>query len=313
MSFYTFFWDEPLPVACEGGAVTVGNFDGVHRGHQALLAELRRQADAVGGAAVVLTFDPHPLQLLRPHHLPPLLTTAPQRAKLLQDHGADFVLFLRTTHDLLNLRARTFFETVLRDKLRPRVIVPGFNFHFGHNREGTVDTLREYCRDAGIRFVLVEPLLFNGETISSSRVRAALEAGNVTLASSLLGRPYSITGVVGVGQRRGAKIGFPTANLQQVETMVPGHGVYAVRVHLLHSACNFALYPGAANIGPNPTFGEMAQKIEVHLIGYAGDLYGQRLVVEFIERLRNVCPFTGVAELVAQLHEDVERAKQLVT
>ena len=301
-------WDEATDLACRHGALTIGNFDGVHLGHQALLAELVRQAQHVGGPAVVLTFDPHPLQLLRPAQFPPLLTTMPQRAAWLRHYGADFVLMLRTTQAMLQRSAREFFERVLRDNLQPRVIVPGFNFAFGHNREGTAEKLASYCQEAGANCLQVPPARYNGETISSSRIRAALTAGDVRLAAALLGRPYALTGNVGQGARRGQTLGFPTANLHEVQTLVPADGVYAVRVHL--GGMSFA---GAANIGPNPTFGEGARKIEVHVIDFAGDLYGQTVTAEFVERLRETCRFATVKELVAQLHADVINAGQILS
>lgn len=301
-------WDKPIQIPCQGGALTVGNFDGVHRGHQALLAELTRQARTVKGPAVALTFDPHPLCLLRPENCPPLLTTVAQRIDLLHRHGADLVLILRTNHAMLNVSAREFFERVLRDQIRPRVMVPGFNFAFGHNREGTVARLAEFCREAHIGFVQVEPAQVGGETISSSRIRAALGAGDVRLAAVLLGRPYTLDGSVVKGQQRGQKLGFPTANLEGIETVLPANGVYAGRARVGEQD-----WPAALNIGANPTFGEDARKIEAHLIGFDGDLYGQKLGVEFIERLRETRPFGSVQELVAQLQKDVAEARRLAS
>jgi riboflavin kinase/FMN adenylyltransferase len=302
---HEFNWDEPVGVACQRGALTIGNFDGVHRGHQTLLAELGRQARQVGGPAVVLTFDPHPLQLLRPEHFPPLLTTVPQRVELLCRHGTDCVLVLRTTRVMLQLSARDFFERVLRDNIRPRVVVPGFNFAFGHNREGTAEKLAEFCQQASINAVQVPPTRIGEETISSSRIRTALTTGDVRRAAEMLGRPYALTGVVGAGQRRGRQIGFPTANLHDIQTLLPGDGVYAARGRLGAQS-----WPAAANIGPNPTFGENARKVEVHLNGFDGELYGQMLAVEFVERLRDTRPFGSVQELVDQLRRDVEAARR---
>jgi riboflavin kinase/FMN adenylyltransferase len=308
MAIHTIHWDEPLGEECRGGAVTVGNFDGVHRGHQALLAEVCRQADAVGGPAVVLTFDPHPLQLLRPQQFQPMLTTLADRTALLEAHGATHVVVLRTTPELLHLSARAFFDEVVHGRLAARTVVPGFNFGFGRNREGTVETLGAFCRESGLGFVLVPPLEMDGRPVSTSRVKGELERGAVRQAAVLLGRPYRLRGVVGTGRRRGQTLGFPTANLEQVETLVPGDGVYAVRV-----CADGGVWPGAANVGPNPTFGEQARKLEVHLIGFNGDLYGRRLAVDFVERLRDTRPFANVEELVRQLRADVESARRLAS
>jgi riboflavin kinase/FMN adenylyltransferase len=300
-------WEGTPPAPFQGGAVAVGNFDGVHRGHAALLAELRSQARAVDGPAVALTFDPHPLKLLRPEQFMPVLTTVADRAGLLESHGADHVLILQTTPGLLQLTAREFFHQVIQSRLRARVIVEGANFAFGRNREGNIDTLRQLCEEVHIRLAVVPPFLLKGVPVSSSRVRDALVRGAVREAADLLGRPYRLSGTVGTGQRRGQRLGFPTANLEQMESLVPGDGVYAVRVERLG-----ATWAGAANIGPNPTFGESARKVEVHLIGFQGDLYGQRLAVDFVERLRDTRPFRGPEELVAQLRQDVEQASRLV-
>lgn len=298
-------WNETPSNRCRGGALTIGNFDGVHRGHVALLAELRRQAVAVGGPAVVLTFDPHPLQLLRPTQFMPVLTPLPERARLLSQAGADCVLVLETTPHLLGLSAREFFDEVIRRRVAARALVEGPNFAFGRGREGTIETLARLGREHGISFTVVEPQHLDGVMVSSSRVRDALVAGDVRAASELLGRPYRIAGTVGVGRRRGGTIGFPTANLYGVQTVVPRDGVYAVRAWVGETP-----WPAAANLGPNPTFEEPTRKIEVHLIGYSGDLYDRTIAVDFLERLRDTRSFASVAELVEQVRRDVVRAAE---
>jgi len=306
MVIHTLPWHEAPAANCRGGAVAVGNFDGVHRGHVALLEELRRQAAVVHGPAVALTFDPHPLHLLRPEGLGPPLTITAERARLLQAHGADHVVLLQTTPDLLRLTAEEFFEQVVRGRFEARAMVEGVNFGFGRGRGGNVQTLAELCARAGLALVVVPPVQAGGETISSRRVRAALERGAVREATECLGRPYCLTGWVGTGQRRGATLGFPTANLERIDTLIPANGVYAVRAH-----AEGVNAPGALNIGPNPTFGEHVRKVEVHLIDFQGDLYGCELSVDFIERLRDTRPFGSVQELIAQLRADVERARAI--
>jgi riboflavin kinase/FMN adenylyltransferase len=307
MAIHSLRWDEEPPAACRGGVLSIGNFDGVHLGHLALLAELRKKAQVLGRPAVAITFDPHPLQLLRPEQFQPVLTTVADRAELLQAHGADEVVILRTTREMLRLTAAEFFAQVIRGRLDGCCLVEGTNFGFGRNREGNTQTLIDLSRAAGMEPpVIVPSLLLDGVPVSSSRVRSALVQGKVAEAAVLLSRPYRIHGTVGTGQRRGQALGFPTANLQQVPTLVPGDGVYAVRVSHAGST-----WPGAANIGPNPTFGEQARKVEVHLIGFHGDLYGQRLAVDFLERLRDTRPFAGPEQLVAQLRSDVEQARRV--
>jgi riboflavin kinase/FMN adenylyltransferase len=307
MATHTIHYHEPLGAECRGGAVTVGNFDGVHRGHQALLAELRRQAAAARGPAVALTFDPHPLQLLRPEQFQPTLTTVADRAELLQRYGADQIVVLRSTPELLRLSAREFFDQVVRGRLDARAVVPGFNFGFGRNREGDAQALAALCREAGLEFALVPPLEFEGRPVSTSRVKGELLRGDVRQAAVLLGRPYRLRGVVGTGQRRGQTLGFPTANLEGAQTLLPADGVYAALTQA-EGGC----WAAAVNVGPNPTFGEGARKVEAHLIGFEGDLYGRGLALDFAQRLRDTRPFAGPAELARQLRADVDAAARIV-
>jgi riboflavin kinase/FMN adenylyltransferase len=299
---------DPIPPTLRGGAVSVGNFDGLHRGHAAILSALVSAARTVGGPAVVVSFDPPPLALLAPQAVPPLLTTPTDRALLMARQGADHLLLLRTTPELLSLSAEAFFNEMLRDGLAARALVEGANFRFGRGRTGDVALLETLCRQADRAFTLVPPVEAEGAPISSSRIRIALAAGDVHSAARWLGRPYAVRGRVTTGARRGRTLGFPTANLDSTETVLPGDGVYAVRVRVGRRD-----WPAAANVGPNPTFGEGQRRLEAHLIGFTGDLYGQVIVVEFVERLRDTRPFSGVNELVEQLHHDVEQARALAS
>jgi riboflavin kinase/FMN adenylyltransferase len=209
---------------------------------------------------------------------------------------------------LLQLSALEFFEEVVKARLAARALVEGDSFGFGRNREGNIPMLEEICRRSGMALTVVPSVIHDGQVVSSSRVRNSLEKGLVVEAAQSLGRPYSLRGRVVVGQQRGRKLGFPTANLEDIETLVPGDGVYAARVE---HAGNF--WSGAANIGPNPTFGENRRKVEVHLIGYAGELVGQNLNVQFVERLRDTRPFSSVDALVVQLQQDVAQAGQVLS
>jgi riboflavin kinase/FMN adenylyltransferase len=299
---------EELPRAVyRGGAVTVGNFDGVHRGHTVLMAELTTQADKIHGPAVAVTFDPHPVALLAPERLQPPLTTIEDRADRLHRVGVDHVVILRTTPELLAMDAPAFLDNLLGAQLVARAVVEGFNFRFGHDRTGDTEMLTAWCRDRETPLSIVQPYSLDGGVVSSSRVRTALESGNIWATTRLLGRPYRLRGVVGVGAKRGQTLGFPTANLEQPATLVPGDGVYAVLAELDDGT----VWPAAANVGPNPTFGESSRKFEVHLIGFKGDLYGQQLAVDFVARLRDTRPFSGRDELVNQLHADVQAAQRL--
>jgi riboflavin kinase/FMN adenylyltransferase len=304
----TLDWAEHAPPAFTGGAVSVGNFDGVHRGHQELVATTKRWAGRVGGPAVAVTFDPPPHRVLFPDSpLRPPLTTLEERAALLHAAGADHVVILRAGPQLLALSPEAFFEDVLARQLGANAVVEGYNFLFGRGRGGTTGTLRELCAAAGLGFEEVPPFLLGGEPVSSSRVRAAIVAGDVGHAAELLARPYRVTGTVIEGAKRGRTIGFPTANLGDVPTVLPGNGVYAVRAEV-----GGVKYPAAANVGPNPTFGDDARKVEVHLIGFAGDVYGKPVAVEFVARLRETRPFAGVAELIEQLKRDIAAAKDVL-
>jgi riboflavin kinase/FMN adenylyltransferase len=296
------------PVAdCRQGVITIGNFDGVHRGHQALLAETVRQAKEINAAAVAVTFDPHPLEILRPESFQPLLTTFPYRAELIQGFGVDHVVILETTSAFLRRGARDFFKKVVQETLAARAIVEGGNFCFGRGREGTVATLSDLSRAAGISLTLVPPQEVEGRLVSSSRVREALLAGDVAAAARLMGRAYRVEGNVEKAQQRGRTIGFPTANLSQTPTLIPGDGVYAGIAY--HQG---VAWPTAISIGPNPTFGEQGHKVEANLIGYQGNLYGQRLILDFLEKIRAIRKFGDVQELVAQIRQDVKQAEGLV-
>jgi riboflavin kinase/FMN adenylyltransferase len=308
MSIFRLTWQDQPPAECRRGVLAIGNYDGVHRGHLALLAALKTRAGALEGPAVAMTFDPHPLQLLRPDQFQPVLTTVSRRAELVQANGPDHVVILTTTPELLALRAGAFFDEVVCRRLAARALVEGPNFGFGHDREGDVHTLEVLSRQAGLEPPLIVPAVrVDGLPVSSSRVRSALLQGQVREAAGLLGRPYRLEGTVVSGQRRGQTLGFPTANLDEVPTVIPGDGVYAVRATQSGQA-----WPGAVNIGPNPTFGEQARKVEVHLIGFQGELYGKTLTVDFMERLRDTRRFSGRDQLMAQLQNDVDQARRLV-
>jgi riboflavin kinase / FMN adenylyltransferase len=293
-----------------GGAVAIGNFDGVHRGHARIVERVIAHAARLGGPAVVFTFDPHPLALLRPEasHVP--LTTLERKTELLGRFAIDLLVVYPTDLALLGLEPAAFFELVVQEKLGARAIVEGPNFHFGRNRTGDVHVLAALCRQAGIELEVVEPLAaergLEGGLVSSSRIRAFVQSGQITAANRLLTAPYQLRGNVARGAGRGAKLGFPTANLEQVATVLPAAGVYAARAWVDESP-----YAAAVSVGPNPTFGDARHKIEVHLIDFAGDLYEHPLAVDFLERLRDIESFGSTEALVAQLGRDVAQARKI--
>jgi riboflavin kinase/FMN adenylyltransferase len=292
-----------FPVRARGAFVTVGNFDGVHRGHQALLGRTRALADASGTLALAITFDPHPATLLRPAEAPVPLVWPAREVELLSQAGATEVGVFRTGPWLLGLSAREFFDRVIREQLGARGLVEGPNFAFGHDRRGNVEALRAWCAAAGIAFEVVEETRIDGELVSSSRIRRALLAGAVEEATRLMGRPHRIRGVVGRGAGRGAGLGFPTANLVEVDTLIPADGVYAARAFVDGLGPAF---PAACNVGPNPTFGEQARKVEAHVLGFSGDLYDRRFELDFIRRLRDTRRFSGLDELIRQVRADID-------
>ncbi len=296
-----------LPDEFRSGAVAVGNFDGVHLGHAEIARRLVAVARRLGGPAVVFTFDPHPVQVLRPGNSPPPLTQTDRKAQLLAELGVDAVVAYPTNAALLALDPRQFFDRIVRQRLRARALVEGTNFFFGRGRSGNVEVLKEFCAETGVMLELVEPVPRDGQAISSSRIRDLLGRGEVEPARRMLTRPYRLRGTVIYGAGRGAQLGYPTANLADVRTLVPGEGIYAGRA----LADGFA-WPAAISLGPNPTFDEGGLKIEVHLIGYQGLLYDRPLEVDFLARLRGVERFASVEELIAQMDRDVAVTRRIV-
>ncbi len=289
-----------------GGAVTIGNFDGVHRGHARIVERLLDKARKVGGPAVVFTFDPHPVRILRPELEPPPLTWTDRKAELLADLGVDSMLAYPTDKSLLALSAEEFFQQIVLQRLEARAMIEGPNFCFGRDRAGDIDLLSRYCRETDIELEIADPLLLGDAYVSSSRVRQAIRAGDIAAASDLLTRPYRIRGMVTHGAGRGANIGFPTANVHAIDTLIPADGVYAGR-----AMTESGSWPAAINIGTSPTFGEQIHKVEVHLIGFTGSLYGQPLEVDFLKRLRDIQPFKSSEALQGQLQRDVEAARKI--
>jgi riboflavin kinase / FMN adenylyltransferase len=290
-----------FPASLSRGALAIGNFDGVHRGHAGLVAQLVSLAKRLDGAAIVLTFDPPPQAVLVPERkLPPPLTTIERRAQLLGELGIDALVAYPTDKKLLALTARDFFQQVVVERLGVRGMVEGPNFRFGRDRAGDTKLLDELCARAGMQFEIAQAAQLGEAMISSSRIRSALASGDIEAANAMLTRPFEILGVVGNGAKRGRELGFPTANLSQVQSFVPAAGVYAGAVLL-----DGQEYKAAINIGPNPTFGDDQSKIELHLLGWDGDLYGRRLTCRFMKRIREVRKFESFAELRRQIQQDV--------
>lgn len=289
-----------------GGAVSIGNFDGVHQGHARIVEALRAQAAIVGGPSIVFTFDPHPVRLLRPNEVPPPLTWSDRKAELIAELDVDGMIVYPTDETLLALTPEEFFREIVVERLDARAMVEGPNFFFGKDRAGDIQVLRSLCSTSNLILEVVQPLTIGSAYVSSSRIRRLIEAGDVGQAAEMLTRPYRIRGMVTHGAGRGARIGFPTANIDAIDTILPGTGVYAGLAFFGNEQ-----WPTAVNIGPNPTFGEDRLKVEAHLIGYSGSLYGQPLEVDFLSRVRETRPFASVDELKRQLEHDVRTATEI--
>ena len=297
---------DDLPNELRAGALTIGNFDGVHRGHARLVERLIAHARRVGGPSVVFTFDPHPVRLLRPEAAPPPLTWTDRKAELLAALGVDCMIAYPTDEELLALGPDEFFHQIIHDALYARAIVEGPNFFFGRGRQGNIERLEQLTRAAGVELEIVEPIEIDGAIVSSSRVRELIAKGDVDAARTLLTEPYRIRGMVTHGAARGAKLGFPTANIDAIDTLLPAVGVYAGVAHVGRDR-----WPTAVNIGPNPTFGEHAVKVEAHLLGFGRSLYGDPLEIDFLSRLRDVHPFESIEALKTQLQKDIAATQQI--
>jgi riboflavin kinase/FMN adenylyltransferase len=289
-------------------AVAVGNFDGVHRGHAGIVRRLRAAAAEAGVPAVVLTFDPHPAAFVRPGATPPPLTTAERRADLLLALGVDAVVVQPIDAGFVTIEAERFYGEVLRGRLRASALVEGADFRFGAGRRGDVSLLAHLCAADGVRLEIVPPVVVGDTAVSSSRIRSLVAAGAVREAAALMTAPYRLTGTVIEGARRGGALGFPTANLDAIATLLPAHGVYAGRATV---AAEGSHHPAAIHVGPTVSFGGTAVAVEVHLIGFRGDLYGGTLHVDFLERLRDTRRFASAGELQEQLAADVARAAEI--
>lgn len=283
-------------------AVIIGNLDGVHRGHQAVLQQARAIADARGLSAVVLTFDPHPSQVLR-GFTPPRLATLERRVELLRRHGADEVVIEPFTSELAALTPERFVKELLVGRLGAKAVVVGEDFRFGAKRAGDLEAMRAFGLELGFEVAAAAVAGDERGPFSSTRVREAITTGDLDEATRLLGRRHSISGVVEGGDRRGRTIGFPTANLGGVVEVLPPHGVYAV----------FADdRPGVMNVGVRPTVDGTSLRIEVHLFDFDGDLYGQPMRVHLVGRIRDEKKFAGLDELRAQIATDAAAARTIL-
>ena len=289
-------------------AITIGVFDGVHLGHRGLIQRTMNEASARGLLSVIVTFRNHPRTVLTPGFEPQYLTSLEQRLELIKSLGVDLVIPVTFVQAVAQLRAREFVS-LLRDHLKMKVVVAGPDFAMGKGREGDMTTLSSLEEEMGFEVVCVDHLQLAGEAISSTTIREALASGDVAKAGCLLGRPFNLDGRVVVGEKRGHLLGFPTANMEiDQDRALPADGVYATIAYVGNTA-----HPAVTNIGVRPTFGELKHTKEVHIMDFQGDLYGQALGIDLIDRLRGEVRFSGPEELKAQITKDVNQAREVLT
>jgi riboflavin kinase/FMN adenylyltransferase len=299
------FHNTDLP---RGGVAAIGNFDGLHRGQQAVLGRVRERAAALGASSVAITFEPHPLAVLRPEVAPPRLTTPRQKERLLEAAGIDVALVVRFTPELSRVTARDFAAGFLHDRLGVVEVHVGSRFVFGHQREGDLGLLQRLGAELGFTAHGVEQVDWRGERISSTRIRNALLEGKVEDAAEMLGRPYEVGGSVVRGDRMGQKLGWPTINLATEEQVLPMNGVYAGCVRFPAIPASFDC---ATNIGTRPTVYENYQRVvESHILDFSSDVYGQPVELSFHKRLREEKIFPSVMDLSAQIRRDVESTRE---
>jgi len=290
-----------------GCVLTIGTYDGIHLGHQALLARLNEHAKERGTAAVLLTFEPMPREFLAPDDPPARLTSLRERWRILSGTGLDYLWLLRFGEALRNLPGEAFAQLVARE-LRPRLVVVGHDFRFGRNGEATASVLAAAGTRLGFDVDVLAPVMLDGERISSSGVRAALACGDFERARRWLGRPWSMRGRVRPGKRLGRDLGFPTANLPLERRRAPVAGIFAVRVHGVGSAA----LPGVASLGTRPTIGGVETLLEAHLFDFCEDLYGREIEVEFAAKLRDEARFATLEALTAQMRRDAADARRIL-
>ncbi len=294
----------------DGAVIAIGNFDGLHVGHRAVIARARELAAAHHALTVALTFDPHPSALLSPAHTPPMITSITRRVELLAEAGVDAVVVEPFTRALADVPAGAFVDDIVIAGLRARAIVVGYDFSYGQGRTGTVDALRTHGRRAGIEVAIVPPVMVDGEIAASTKIRGQLRAGDLARAERMLGRPWDVDGVVVHGAKRGRAIGVPTANITPEVELTIAPGIYAVTL----SVDGGPAMPAVASLGTNPTFVDAGRLVlEVHILDWNGDLYDRRVRTTFVARLRDERRFESVEALVAQIQRDLSEARTLLT
>ncbi len=296
----------------ENAVITIGNFDGVHIGHQALFHEVIEKADALGGTSIVMTFEPHPSRVLKQSDYPPLITLYEQKVELIASSGIDILICFPFTREFAAISAKEFVEDILLKRIGMKAIVLGRDYTFGRNREGNLDLLQTYAENLGFEVIVadwIQTLNTQPGRISSTHTRELVMAGKVADAQKLLGRYYQIRGIVATGRNRGGRLlRFPTANITLHDELCPKTGIYAVTVE-----CGNKQYKGVANIGYRPTFDDHEFAVEVHILDFNDDIYGQKIRVNFIQRIRDEIKFSNISELSDQIKKDIVKAREILS
>jgi riboflavin kinase/FMN adenylyltransferase len=302
---------EDIKAPFRRGVITIGNFDGVHIGHQALFHEVIEKAEAIDGTSIAMTFEPHPLRVLGADHHPPLITVYPHKVELIQATGIDVLITIPFTREFAAVSASQFVQDLLVKKIGMTAIVVGKDYAFGRNREGDLTLLQRLAGTMGFELILSNWIRPNGDPakrISSTHIRQRVMDGQMAVAAKMLGRPYQIRGTVSRGRDRGGRLlGFPTANIILQDELCPKSGVYAVTVQRRQQIHN-----GVANIGYSPTFDDNQFTIEVHILDFNDSIYDETIRVNFMERLRDEIKFNGIDELSRQIRQDIETARRVL-
>lgn len=296
----------------KNAVITIGNFDGVHIGHQALFHEVIEKADTIGGTSIVMTFDPHPVRVLKQNGHLPLITLNEQKIELIENTGIDVLICIQFNKAFAAISAKEFVEDLLLKCIGMKAIVVGKDYTFGRNREGNLELLQTYADNLGFEVIIADWVQTSKgltDRISSTRTRELVMAGEVAGAKKLLGRYYQIRGVVTTGRNRGGRLlGFPTANITLHDELCPKNGVYAVTVD-----CMEKKYQGVANIGYSPTFDDGVFSVEVHILDFNENIYGQKIRVNFVQRIRDEIKFSDITELSDAIRKDIEKARKILS
>jgi len=292
----------------EKPVLTIGNFDGVHLGHQALFQKVKQTAKDLKGESVVMTFDPHPLEVLSSGNGPFFITDHERKLQLIENCEIDVTIVVPFSHVFARMTARDFVKNILVDRIGVKALVVGYDYKFGHGREGDIDFLRNLGREYGFRVEAVTGIKKDETVVSSTAIRQFIQKGQLREANALLGRPYEISGFVVKGRDRGGRVlGFPTANICLSRQAPPKTGVYAVEVEVSGKR-----HGGAANLGYNPTFGNTDLSLEVHIFDFNEEIYDKPITIRFIDRLRDEKRFSGPAELAVQIEKDIQTARRIL-